>query len=183
MPKQCLQLTLIGPLRRANRHSRTHRIFTNIGPLRVIAIALTQLSVPVVSLPDLALDEPSLMQFPRDGTFPVRDPLAERKRGVHRRTEQMDVVWHDHITTDGPCIRRTPGVQQDRECVGVGQQATAILRAGGQKNQQAAVTEGEPWQMRGTVSNGQLCSWQHGGRRGRRPSRRSAAHKRRALFF
>lgn len=76
-------------------------------PLFAVGIALAQLGIPKVGLPNRLLCR--CRPLPRNHRLPKYDPRFQR-RILHsqRRIEKMHMVWHQHIVSHDPLIRLPP---------------------------------------------------------------------------
>src|SRR5207237_9714510 len=66
--------------------------------------------------------------------LPKRDPRLDLERHVCWRTEEMNVIGHDHVPTDEPAIGLAPHFHQRLMDDGICQVLFALLRTDGEEN-------------------------------------------------
>ena len=88
-------------------------VLQNILPLVGVVFRPAQLGVPKIPLPYRNL----IPSGPMAGCmgFPIGNPLIERSMGeLGRRTKEVNVIGHEHVTTDAPRCRHSPGLAKRR---------------------------------------------------------------------
>ena len=107
VPLQHIEFVLIRPIFCATHVAVANWIVYNVVPLLCVGLGSAQLAVPKLPLPNRSLS--AVRPRSRDVISPILDPILQRVRGKRvRGTEQMDVIRHDHATTDTPEPRCLP---------------------------------------------------------------------------
>jgi hypothetical protein len=86
----------------------SHRIFANIGPLFGVTLLISQAMMKTARLKPRRGAPKLAPKF----TFPKCDPGIDHTMFGCRRTEEMDVVRHDHVRANHPSICLAPRLSQ-----------------------------------------------------------------------
>jgi hypothetical protein len=147
MPDECVQFTLKWPVLRLSDESILDWILPEIKPLLMITLAVAQLAVKEILLPDWLF----CRMRPATGRIgtPELNPLFQR-RDRHRRgrAKNMQVIRHDGVTSHQPPIRFAPGIEQQVDNLRSRQQWTAFVGANGDKLEHALICKFQRSQMR-----------------------------------
>jgi hypothetical protein len=131
-PSQLVHLALIGPFIRRRNQLVPHGIAAHILPLIVVAFASAQLAIPMMTLPDTPAD---LAQIARGNRFPISHPNFERGRvEAARCTEEMEVIWHEHVSAHEPGGRVFPCPNDRRMRFRCGEDRSSLHGARGNEN-------------------------------------------------
>ena len=121
------------PIFRSCDQSCSNRILENVIPFLTVVFIAAQLRIPKVALPNWVLNR-SWPVFGRD-IFPVTNPLLQRfRRHRCRRAKEMNVVRHDHISTNKPSLGVCRCVLENGDDIGGCEDSFPIFAARCQKN-------------------------------------------------
>jgi hypothetical protein len=126
-----VQMPFVRPILRPFDKSSAHRIKSDIGPFFVIMIILTNLCVPIATLPDRLMSP--VRPAPCAYRFPVGDPRFQRVTTAWS-TKEMHVVRHQQVATDNPSACILPGQSQEFMDFRRGQDGFLGLGANRQEN-------------------------------------------------
>ena len=107
-------------------------ITPNILPLRRVTLTLPQLRGPLVLLPDRVFlsSRPPL----RGTGFPEFDPFLEWHVSVSWAAKEMQMIRHDHISTDDPRVGFAPCIQNHGHRILAVEDALSTVRANRDRN-------------------------------------------------
>jgi hypothetical protein len=153
-----LHFPLPGPVFHRCSESGAHGIAPDVVELFRITRCGAQAVVPAARLPfPLRLSVP-----PGKAALPVRDPAFDRGAASGRGAKKMEVVRHQHIIPDAPCIRLRPRFAHQNMIVSAGEPAPAVSRMDGQKNNGGTIVlplhsrTGPAWRKRGHLDSRKL---------------------------
>ena len=142
MPGESVHLALERPIIGTLHQSMAHRVASHVQPFHIVAIAVPQLMVPKVPLPDQFI----FMVRPSSGhmSFPFSYPLPERTAlKFVLSSEKMNVVWQDDVTSDSPLWRVHPCRSDQIMDFLASEYVSALMRAGGYEENDAKVADGD----------------------------------------
>ena len=111
MPRQYIEFTLIRPVFRPFHQTILDWIFPEIKPLLMITLAVPQLPVKKIALPN------RLFRWMRPAAgclrTPKTNPLFQRRdRQFRGRAEKMQMIRHDNIASHQPMVGLVPTIEQ-----------------------------------------------------------------------
>ena len=129
-PPQRFHHSLTGPTIGLFHQPFAQRIFTNIIPFFRVALLPSQPVMKRMRLPSamrILMDPPEL-------PFPKRHPFLQGKSQILRRAEKMQMVRHEQVITDQPCLCRLPRCAEVFMHGGIRNPRFSSIRTNRQKN-------------------------------------------------
>src|SRR5208283_5526155 len=111
MPDECVQFTLKRPVFRSFDESVLDWIFPEIKPFLMITLAVAQLAVKEIFLPDwlFCRMRPTASRV----GMPEPNPLFQRRDGHDRGcAKKMKLIRHDDVAANQPASRLAPRIEQ-----------------------------------------------------------------------
>gem|GEM_PF-3675172 len=109
----------------------THGIILNIRPFLSVIFMSAKLCIPTVTLPHRT----QLRKTHTDQSFPISRPTRDTLRFMPCwRTKQMDMIRHDHISSDVPVIGGIPCFPHSSVYFCIGKNTPALSRTNCKKN-------------------------------------------------
>ena len=147
MPDKCVQFALEWPVFRSFDESVLDGIFPEIKPFLMITLAVAQLAVKEIFLPNRFF----CRMRPAAGRVgaPELNPLFQQ-RNWHRRgrAKNMNMIRHDNVAANPPPIRLAPGIEQQSNNFRSRQQRTAFVGANGDELENTLIRKIQGSQMR-----------------------------------
>jgi hypothetical protein len=108
LPRQVVQYTLIFPLVSILNQICPDRIGSGIFPFLMVVFIAAQPMMETARLKSRRTYAAPTPKLP----LPENDPLLNRDFFLLRRAEKMDVIGHNHVPTDQPCVSLSPSFHE-----------------------------------------------------------------------